>query len=212
VSEQTWWYLSRSTGIVALVALVLSLVWGVLLATRVLKPHDRPAWLLDLHGWFGGLAVVMTGLHLLGLALDGYVHFGVAELFVPGASPYRPLAVAVGVVSMYLLVAVQVTAVMRRHLPRRVWHAVHYASYLLVWGGLVHAGMAGTDVSNRVYQVLALVLTILAVTAAIVRIVSPGPWWAGDPVADGLRVGRQRRRSWWPPWSSSTGTKPTFSR
>lgn len=173
MNEQVWWYLSRSTGIVALVALVLSLVWGVLLATRVLRPHDRPAWLLDLHGWFGGVAVTMTGLHLLGLVLDGYVHFGVVELLVPGASPYRPLAVAVGVVSMYLLVAVQLTAVLRKRLPRRVWRGVHIASYLLVWGGLVHAGMAGTDVSNRGYQVLALALTILAASAAIVRIVSP---------------------------------------
>ena len=173
MNEQTWWYLSRSTGIVALVALVLSLVWGVLLATRVLRPHDRPAWLLDLHGWLGGLAVMMTAFHLLGLALDGYVHFGVGELFVPGASAYRPVAVAVGVVSMYLLVAVQLTAVLRKRLPRRVWRGVHYASYLLVWGGLVHAGMAGTDVSNRVYQVLAFALTVLAATAAILRIVSP---------------------------------------
>jgi predicted ferric reductase len=173
MNEQAWWYLSRSTGIIALVALVLSLVVGVLLSTRVLRPHDRPAWMLDLHGWLGGSAVVMTGFHLVGLALDGYVHFGVLELLVPGASAYRSGAVAVGVVAMYLLVAVQLTAVLRRRLPRWLWRGVHYASYALVWGGLVHAGLAGTDVSNRVYQAVAVVLTLLAVTAAIVRIVSP---------------------------------------
>ena len=44
MNEKVWWYLSRSSGIIALVLLVLSVVWGVLLATRALKPHDRPAW------------------------------------------------------------------------------------------------------------------------------------------------------------------------
>lgn len=174
MNEQIWWFVARSTGIVALVCLVLSFVLGVLLATRVLKPHDRPAWLLDLHGWLSGLAVTMTALHLAGLVLDGYVHFGVAEILVPGASSYRPVAVAVGVVSTYLLVAVQVTAMLRRRLPRRVWRGVHLASYLVVWGGLVHAGLAGTDVVNWVYRVLALTLTGVAMVAAIVRVVTPG--------------------------------------
>ena len=51
MNPQIWWYLARSGGIVAWVLLVASVVWGVLLATRVLKPHDRPAWLLGMHRW-----------------------------------------------------------------------------------------------------------------------------------------------------------------
>ncbi len=174
MNQQVWWYLSRSSGIVALVLLVLSLVWGVLLATRVLRPHDRPAWLLDLHRWLGGTALIMTGLHLLGLYFDGYIDYGFTELLVPGTSDYRPLAVSIGVLSFYVLVAVQATSYMRRWLSKRVWHGVHVLSYGLVWGAAIHAGMAGTDTVNRVYQVLALVLTMLAVAATVIRIVSPG--------------------------------------
>ena len=174
MNEHVWWYLSRASGIIALVLLVMSLVWGVLLATRVLRPHDRPAWLLDLHRWLGGLALTMTGLHLLGLYLDGYIDYGFTELLVPGASDYRPLAVAIGVLSMYLLVAVEVTSWMRRRLSKRLWHGVHLLSYGLVWGATVHAGLAGTDVTNRVYQGVAVGLTVLAVAAVIVRILSPG--------------------------------------
>jgi DMSO/TMAO reductase YedYZ heme-binding membrane subunit len=174
MNEQIWWYLSRSSGIVALVLLVLSVVWGILLATRALKPHDRPAWLLDLHGWLGVTALVMTGLHLLGLYADGYVDFGVTELFVPGTSEYRPVAVAIGVVSLYVMVAVQVTASLRHRLPRRVWRSTHLLSYGLVWGAALHAGLAGTDTVNRAYQVLAIVLTMVAAAATIVRILTPG--------------------------------------
>lgn len=173
MNEKIWWYLSRSSGIVALVLLVASLVFGVLLATRVLKPIDRPAWLLDLHSWLGGSALVMTGLHLLGLSLDGYIDFGPAELFVPGASEFRPLAVAIGVLSFYVLVAVQLTSYFRRRLSKRVWHGVHLLSYALVWGATVHAGMAGTDTVNRAYQGLAVALTALAVAATAIRVLHP---------------------------------------
>lgn len=173
MNEQVWWHLSRSSGIVALVLLVLSLVWGVLLATRVLRPHASPAWLLELHKWFSGCAVVMTGLHLFGLAMDGHVDFGPAELFVPGTSTYRPFAVAVGIVSFYVMIAIQATSYLRRWLSRRTWRGVHMLSYLLVWGSAVHAGMAGSDVGHRLYQALAAVLAAGAVGATALRLVSP---------------------------------------
>jgi predicted ferric reductase len=174
MNEKTWWYLSRSSGIVALVLLVLSVVWGVLLATRALKPYDRPAWLLDLHKWLGGTALVMTGLHLVGLVMDDWIHFGLADLLIPGASDFKPLAVAIGVVSMYVMVAVQVSSYMRKRLSARVWRGIHVLSYGLVWSSAIHAGMAGTDTVNRLYQGLAILLTMLAVAATVVRIVIPG--------------------------------------
>jgi DMSO/TMAO reductase YedYZ heme-binding membrane subunit len=170
----TWWYLSRSSGIVALVLLVMTVVWGILLSTRALRPLDRPAWLLDLHRWLGGTALVMTGFHLLGLYLDGYVDFGFTELLVPGTSSYRPVAVAVGIVSLYVMIAVQATSYMRRWLSTRAWRATHMLSYGLVWAAAIHAGLAGTDTVNRAYQVLALLLTMIAVTAMIIRVVSQG--------------------------------------
>ena len=188
MNEQVWWYLSRSSGIVAMVLLVMSVVCGVLLSTRAMRHLDRPAWLLELHGWFGGTALAMTALHLLGLALDGYVDFGLADLLVPGVSEYRPVAVAIGVVTLYALVAVQLTAVLRRRLPTRLWRGVHVLSYALVWGALIHAGAAGSDTVNRGYQVLALVLTMLVVAATILRIVSPGRGTHATP-ADRATVG-----------------------
>lgn len=189
MNEQVWWYLSRSSGIIALVLLVLSVAWGVLLATRALKPHDRPAWLLEVHKWLGGTALVMTGLHLLGLYLDGYIDYGATDLLVPFASDYRPLAVAIGVLSLYVLVAVVATSYMRQWLSKRAWQRIHLLSYGLVWSAAIHAGMAGTDTVNRAYQVLALVLTMVALSAIVVRILAPA-------------------RSTRPVRSSTSGSKP----
>lgn len=174
MNDKVWWYLARSSGIVAMVLLVLSVVWGVLLATRALKPHDRPAWLLDLHRWLGGTAIVMTALHLLGLVMDDWIHFGVADLLVPGASDFEPFAVALGILSMYAMIAVQVSSYLRRRLSAAVWRSIHVLSYGTVWTAAIHAGMAGTDTRNRVYQAVAILLTLLAVAATCVRILSPG--------------------------------------
>jgi DMSO/TMAO reductase YedYZ heme-binding membrane subunit len=79
--------------------------------------------------------------------------------------------VAVGVVAMYVMALVQVTSLMMKRLPKRLWRGVHMTSYLLVWTATVHAGMAGTDATNRVYQAVALLLTIAAVSATVLRII-----------------------------------------
>jgi len=165
------WWVSRSAGIVAFILLVASLVWGVLLATRALKPVDRPAWLLAMHRWVSALACVAVLIHVLGLVGDNYVYFGWREVFVPQASGWKRMPVTLGVVAMYLLIAVQGTSLVMKKLPRNLWKFIHYFSYIAVWLGSVHAALAGTDVSNRLYQAVALLLTIMAVTAAVIRII-----------------------------------------
>lgn len=189
MNEQIWWYLARSSGLVAWVLLVGSLVLGALLATRALKPLDRPAWLLAMHRWTSGLAVVSTVVHLAALVADSYVEFTLVDLAVPFASTWKTEAVAVGVVATYLLVAVMVTSWMMSRLPKGVWRGVHLTSYAMVWLVTVHAGMAGTDASKRVYQAVALMLTIAAVTAAILRIVIGRRGAAAARAASGLSSG-----------------------
>ncbi len=170
MNKQIWWYLARSSGMVAAVLLVASFIWGVLMATRALKPIDRPAWMLAMHRWFSGLAVTATALHLVGLVADSYVHFGAKEILVPMTSTWKPVAVTLGVLSMYILATVQITSMMMKRLPRRVWRGIHYSSYALVWLVFIHAGLSGSDTSNRAYRIIALILAIVVTTVAMLRI------------------------------------------
>lgn len=165
------WWISRASGMVASMLLIASVVWGVLLATRALKPIDRPAWLLAMHRWFSALACIGILIHVLALVADNYVYFGWKEIFLPQTSGWKRTPVTLGVIAMYLLIAVQGTSLFMKKLPRPLWKFVHYFSYAAVWLGVVHAALAGTDVSNRVYQAVALLLTITAVTAAVIRVV-----------------------------------------
>jgi predicted ferric reductase len=205
MNQQIWWYLARASGMVAVVLLVASLVLGVLLSTRALKPVDSPAWLREMHRWVSMLAVVATGTHLAGLVADSYAHFGWREILVPGASSWKPTAVTVGVIALYLLALVWVSSLFMKRLPRRLWRGIHYLSYALVWTAVVHAGLAGTDVSNRVYQVLALLLTVMATTAAVVRVV------LGRSAARAAARAAANRQAVRPPRTSEPGIDPVCS-
>ena len=83
MNVHSWWYLSRAAGIVAWVVLAVTCLWGILLVTRMLKPADRPAWLLDLHRYLGVLSIVTTLAHVVVLHFDKWMHPSWTELFVP---------------------------------------------------------------------------------------------------------------------------------
>ncbi len=165
MSSQIWWYLARASGIVAWLMLTASVLWGIVLSTKAFPAHRRPAWLLDLHRWLGALTLGFIGLHIASLVADSYTHFGAADVLVPWASAWKPTAVALGIIGAWLLVLVQVTSLVMSRLPRRFWHAVHlssYATFVLTTG---HAILAGTDRSQRLFQVTG-AIAVAAVVAA----------------------------------------------
>jgi predicted ferric reductase len=171
MNEQVWWYLARAAGMLAAILMVGALVLGVLAATRALKEIDRPAWLVALHRWFSVLTAIAVVTHLVALVADSYLHFGLVELLVPFTSSWRPLAVTLGVVALYLFAVVHISSVAMKRLPKVWWRRLHTLSYLSVWAAVMHAGTAGTDTANVVYRTVALVLTMAAVVAALLRVI-----------------------------------------
>jgi ferredoxin-NADP reductase/DMSO/TMAO reductase YedYZ heme-binding membrane subunit len=145
VEDRLWWYLARAGGLTAWWLLCIAVLWGLLLSTRALGDRPRPAWLLDLHRMLGGLAVVFAGLHGLGIHLDTLSGFGWGEVFVPLAADYQPGPVAWGIVGLYLLVAIEVTSLLKRRLPDFVWRWVHSCAFVVFVLATVHMFTVGTD-------------------------------------------------------------------
>jgi predicted ferric reductase len=142
---QLWWYTARSGGIVAWILLAGSVLWGLVLSTKVFGRRPRPNWVLDLHRFLGGAAVVFVVVHVLSIMLDSYVHFGIAEVLVPFTGTWHPVAVAWGIVGFYVLLAVEVTSLLRSKLSKRAWRMTHYLSFPLFALATGHALSAGTD-------------------------------------------------------------------
>jgi len=172
VRSQTWWYVARSGGIIAWALSALAVVGGLQLSTRLLR-RPAPAWMLDVHRFLGGLAVAFLGVHLLGLAADQYIGFDAGDFLVPFTSGYKPAAVGLGVIGMYLLLAVELTSLAMRRLPRSTWHAIHLSSYAVFVVATVHGLTAGTDRHNAFFQWACLLSAGVVLMMTLVRIMSP---------------------------------------
>jgi DMSO/TMAO reductase YedYZ heme-binding membrane subunit len=173
-ATKVWWYVSRSTGIVAWSLLALSVLWGLALSTRALGRRPPAPWLLDVHRFLGGLAVIFTLFHLVSLMLDPFAAFKLNELLIPFSSRWKPGPVAWGIAAFYLLLAVELTSLMKKRLPIRFWRGVHLTSYVLYAFATVHLLTAGTDRLNPILR-----WSVLATVGAVVfftmyRVIGPG--------------------------------------
>jgi DMSO/TMAO reductase YedYZ heme-binding membrane subunit len=167
-----WWYLARAGGLVSWALLAASVLWGLLLATRLFRNKPRPAWTLDLHRFLGGSAVIFTGIHVAGLVADTYVHFGPAEILIPLASRWHPIAVAWGVLALYLLLGIEVTSLGMKKLSNRAWRRVHRTSVVLFAFATVHGITAGTDVRGAQARVAAIVVSGLVLFLWLLRVLT----------------------------------------
>jgi DMSO/TMAO reductase YedYZ heme-binding membrane subunit len=173
MDEKLWWYLSRATGLVAWGLAVASILLGLALASRALGRKPPAPWLLALHRWTGGLTIAFTLGHVGALAADSFVHFGWADVAVPFASSWRTTAVAWGVIAMWLLVAIEVTSLQVRRLPKRAWRAVHLSSYAVAVLSTVHGFAAGTDTRSGAFAWVAVAAIAAMTFFAVYRRLAP---------------------------------------
>ena len=186
MTSQVWWFVARSAGLVAWALAALSVVWGLIVSTRLAGRRPPAAWYVDLHRLLGGLTVWFTALHLGALVADSYAHFTVSDLLVPMASAWKPGAVAWGVVAFWLLVAVEVTSLQRQRLPRRVWRWIHQSSFVVLVLSTVHAFTAGTERANPAMQWAALGVWAVVLFLFLIRL-------AGNPPKRNATVAAQAR-------------------
>lgn len=171
MNSHFWWNLTRSSAIVAWVLVFFSILWGVLMATRVLKPAPRPAWMQDLHRWLGWLSVIFTALHMLSLVADSYVKFSVVNVLVPMTGSWKPAAVSLGIIAMYILVAVQGTSLVMKKMSKKNWRRVHMSSYAMFVLISLHALLAGSDAGSRLFAAFSMALVMMTAAAGSLRLV-----------------------------------------
>jgi predicted ferric reductase len=177
------WYVARAAGLVAWALSAATVLWGLALSTRALGRRPKPAWLADLHRFLGGLTVVFTTVHIAALALDDYVQFTPTDLLVPLAAEWRPLAVAWGIVGLYLLFAVEATSLLRRHVPTKLWRRVHHASFILFAIATIHLLTAGSDATEPWLRWTVLPTVTAVVYLSAVRILAPRRTGRSRPAA-----------------------------
>lgn len=164
-SSTPLWYLTRATGLVALVLLTGSMALGLLSSVR----YQRAAWprfvTIGLHRSSALLALAFTGIHVITTLADSFVPIRVADAVIPFISAYRPLWLGLGAIAFDLMLALTITSLLRTRLSFRSWRLVHWASYLCWPVAVLHGLGTGTDTPVR--WVLAATLACVALIAGL---------------------------------------------
>jgi predicted ferric reductase len=156
-SVHTWWYMGRASGFTAFGLLLSSVLLGLGVSSRVFDGLLIRPWVYDMHQFLSVFVVLAMAFHALILLPDPYSHFTLIELLVPFASAYRPIAVGLGAIVLYGSVIVTLSFYAKRWIGQGGWRALHYASFALFGGALVHGVTSGTDSHETWAQVVYLV-------------------------------------------------------
>ena len=160
------WLLIRGSGIAAFALLAASSIWGLLLSSKLLGRKVGAKPLTWVHEALAIGALLATGLHMAFLVGDNYFYYGPRELLMPGASSYRPLAVAWGVVAFYALFLITSSFYVRPVIGQTVWRAIHFLSFGTFLATAIHGITAGADTTNP--AVLTMYIGSIAVVILLV--------------------------------------------
>ncbi len=108
----------------------------------------KPASTLETHRVLALCCLGATALHGSALLLDKTIHITVADLFVPGTLPYRPLWTGVGVVAAELMLVVYVSFSQRKRIGVKVWRKLHWSTYGLFAAFTAHGILSGSDTAH----------------------------------------------------------------
>ena len=147
-SSTALWYASRATGVVSLVLLSTVMIIGILVNRQGRLPGLPRFAVLGLHRNLSLLAVAFVAIHVITAVADSYVSISLAAAVIPFVSSYEPLWLGLGAVSLDLMAAVIVTSLLRRHIGRRAWRAVHWLAYASWPVAVVHSIFSSKDLQS----------------------------------------------------------------
>lgn len=179
------WLVARAAGLVAFALLTVSVTLGLALSTRLLGTRRTKA-LLGWHQTVMWTAIAMLALHGGALAVDPVMRFGFVGVLVPGAAPWRPVPVAAGIVTGWLMVVIASSFHFRRRIGQRRWRRMHYATFGAFAIGLYHALNVGTDVTGSRGLILVGILAAPVVWLVYARILIPRSQQRRAPARPGL--------------------------
>ena len=201
------WDTARAGGLVAYVLVTAAVAVGLVLRNRWQSSRWPRLVTNELHGYLSLLALVFIVIHVVAVAIDPFTHFGLAAVLVPFASHYRPVWMSLGIVALYLLLAVWVSSRLRRRIGHRLWRQIHVLAFAVYAAATVHGLGTGSDTRTLWAAALyatsvGLVGTLLAVRllapagrdarprplaagAAAVAVLAVAAWSLGGPFAPG---------------------------
>ncbi|WP_379971186.1 ferric reductase-like transmembrane domain-containing protein [Ectobacillus sp. sgz5001026] len=153
------WYLIRATGTVAYILLYVATIIG--LYTQILKRKKRKinTW-LNLHEPLSNWAFILVLAHLGFLFFDAYAKFTWTDLLIPFSTSYKPLPMALGIFSLYILTITIITTKLRKAIGIKFWRKLHVFTPIMYILVTVHSVLIGTDFQLTIVMLINLIPVI----------------------------------------------------
>ncbi|GAC1401120.1 MAG: hypothetical protein NVS4B12_05290 [Ktedonobacteraceae bacterium] len=140
------WDIARAGGWTAYALLTLAVAVGLLLSTQIQSPSRWPRLLnSELHNFLSLLSTIFLSVHILAVWVDPFTHFGWGDILLPFVSQYRTVWMALGIVALYLGIAIGISTWLRPRIGYAWWRKLHILTLGVYAFATIHGIGTGTD-------------------------------------------------------------------
>jgi DMSO/TMAO reductase YedYZ heme-binding membrane subunit len=180
-NEIPWaWYSARAGGLVGFLLLYISIFLGLAIRMPVLRKIIKPVYSYNIHCWISLQALILAFIHSGSLLFDKYLNFGFIGTFIPFALSsdiVDPNLITLGILGLYLMIALVATSYGRKYISQKVWRSVHFTNVILYALVIVHAYYIGTDLKIPLIRNIFIGLNIFLIFLFLVNIISRISSW-----------------------------------
>lgn len=170
-----WWLASRSAAIVAFVLITVSVVLGLLMASKMIARPGLKRNLVKVHEQVALAALVAIGAHGVLLLGDAWLNPGITGITIPFTLEYRPVWTGMGILAGYLALVLGPTFYWRRKIGARRWRQIHRATVVVFVLAVAHSLGSGTDGASTWFRVLVLGSAALVLVLFLLRYARRAP-------------------------------------
>lgn len=129
--------IGHAAALVALTLMSVTVAFGIVISAERTGRWLTSAQRVAIHRNLSLLTLVFLAIHITGAEIA--LHLNVLDTFVPFLSSFRRLFVALGAISLDILLLGVVTSLLRHRLSYRAWRLVHLLLYLSWPIGMIHS-------------------------------------------------------------------------
>ena len=153
--QSVTWTVARAGGFTAYILLALAVIVGLALSLQLQSPARWPRLLnSELHNFLSLLALIFTGVHVLAVLVDPFTRFGLSDVLIPFASSYRTVWMGLGIVALYLGIAIGISTWLRPKIGYTWWRRLHVLTLGIFALTALHGVATGSD--TRTWWALAI--------------------------------------------------------
>jgi DMSO/TMAO reductase YedYZ heme-binding membrane subunit len=164
------WYLTRGTGIVALVLVTATVLIGILASLRTGGSRTPRFVVAGLHRNVSLMTVAFIVVHVATTIMDAYAPIRVVDAVVPFISAYRPVWLGLGALAFDIILALIITSLVRVRIGLKTWRGIHWFAYACFPIAVVHSLGTGSDASQRWMLGVVIACGGAIVVAALIRL------------------------------------------